>query len=47
MRRYKLISLRCRSVFNDLDEAERVITNLQTKPQEKIKPTGSITYGNR
>jgi hypothetical protein len=31
----------------DLDEAERAITNLQTKPQEKIKLTGSVTYGNR
>ena len=37
----------CRSVLDGLDEAERAITNLQTKPQEKIKPTGSITYGNR
>ncbi len=35
----------CRSVLDGLDEAERVITNLQTKPQGKIKLTASVTYG--
>ena len=35
----------CRSVRDGLDEAERAITNLQTKPQGKIKLTASVTYG--
>jgi len=35
----------CRSVLDGLDEAERAITNLQTKPQGKIKLTASVTYG--
>jgi len=35
----------CRSVLDGLDEAERAITNLQSKPQGKIKLTAPITYG--
>lgn len=35
----------CRSVLDGLDEAERAITNLQSKPQGKIKLTASVTYG--
>jgi len=35
----------CRSVLDGLDEAERAITNLQVKPQGKIKLTASVTYG--
>jgi DNA-binding transcriptional LysR family regulator len=32
-------------VLDGLDEAERAITNLQTKPQGKIKLTASVTFG--
>ncbi|WNC68670.1 LysR substrate-binding domain-containing protein [Thalassotalea nanhaiensis] len=35
----------CRSVLDGLAEAERAITNLQTKPQGKIKLTAPVTYG--
>jgi len=35
----------CRSVLDGLEEAERVVTNLQSKPQGKIKLTASVTYG--
>jgi len=35
----------CRSVLDGLDEAERAITNLQSKPHGKIKLTAPITYG--
>jgi DNA-binding transcriptional LysR family regulator len=35
----------CRSVLDGLDAAERAITNLQTKPQGKIKLTAPVTYG--
>jgi len=35
----------CRSVLDGLDEAERVITNLQSKPHGKIKLTVPVTYG--
>lgn len=35
----------CRSVLDGLDEAERAITNLQSKPQGRIKLTASVTYG--
>jgi len=35
----------CRSVLDGLDEAERTITNLQSKPQGKIKLTASVTFG--
>lgn len=35
----------CRSVLDGLDAAERAITNLQSKPQGKIKLTASVTYG--
>lgn len=35
----------CRSVLDGLDEAERVITNLQSKPHGKIKLTAPVTYG--
>jgi len=40
MERHKLISLCCRSVLYGLDEADRAISNLRTKQQEKIKLTG-------
>lgn len=35
----------CRGVLDGLDEAERAITNLQSKPQGKIKLTAPVTYG--
>lgn len=35
----------CRSVLDGLEEAERAITNLQSKPQGKIKLTAPVTYG--
>jgi len=35
----------CRSVLDGLDEAERAITNLQSKPHGKIKLTAPVTYG--
>ena len=35
----------CRSVLDGLDEAERAITNLQSKPQGKIRLTAPVTYG--
>lgn len=35
----------CRSVLDGLDVAERAITNLQSKPQGKIKLTAPVTYG--
>ena len=35
----------CRSVLDGLDEAERAITNLQSKPQGKIKISAPVTYG--
>lgn len=35
----------CRSVLDGLDEAERAITNLQTKPHGKIKLTAPVTFG--
>ena len=35
----------CRSVLDGLDEAERTITNLQSKPQGRIKLSASVTYG--
>ncbi|URQ85951.1 LysR family transcriptional regulator [Pseudoalteromonas sp. SCSIO 43088] len=35
----------CRSVLDGLDAAERAVTNLQSKPQGKIKLTASVTYG--
>lgn len=35
----------CRSVLDGLDTAERAITNLQSKPQGKIKLTAPVTYG--
>ena len=35
----------CRSVLDGLEQAETAITNLQTKPQGKIKLTASVTYG--
>lgn len=35
----------CRGVLDGLDEAERVITNLQIKPQGKIKLTAPVTFG--
>jgi DNA-binding transcriptional LysR family regulator len=35
----------CRSVLDGLDAAERAITNLQSKPQGKIKLSAPVTYG--
>ena len=35
----------CRGVLDGLDAAERAITNLQLKPQGKIKLTAPVTYG--
>jgi len=35
----------CRSVLDGLEEAERAVTNLQSKPQGRIKLTASVTYG--
>ena len=35
----------CRGVLDGLEAAERAITNLQSKPQGKIKLTASVTYG--
>lgn len=35
----------CRSVLDGLAEAERAITNLQSKPQGKIKLSAPVTYG--
>ncbi|PCI53468.1 MAG: LysR family transcriptional regulator [Gammaproteobacteria bacterium] len=35
----------CRGVLDGLDAAERAVTNLQSKPQGKIKLTAPITYG--
>ncbi|PKG85114.1 LysR family transcriptional regulator [Colwellia sp. 75C3] len=37
----------CRSVLDGLDAAERAITNLQTKPQGKIKLTAPVAYGEK
>lgn len=35
----------CRSVLDGLDDAERAITNLQSKPQGRVKLTAPVTYG--
>ena len=35
----------CRNVLDDLDAAERAITNLQSTPQGKVKLTAPVTYG--
>lgn len=35
----------CRSVLDGLEAAERAITNLQSRPQGKIKLTAPVTYG--
>lgn len=35
----------CRSVLDGLEAAERAVTNLQSKPQGKIKLTAPVTYG--
>lgn len=37
----------CRSVLDGLEEAKRAITNLQTKPQGKIKMTAPVAYGEK
>lgn len=41
----KIFYQHCRSVLDGLDAAERAVTNLQTKPQGKIKLTAPVTYG--
>lgn len=41
----RIFYLHCRSVLDGLDAAERAITNLQSKPQGKIKITAPFTYG--
>ncbi len=35
----------CRAVLDGLEQAETAVTNLQKKPQGKIKLTASVTYG--
>lgn len=35
----------CRGVLDGLDAAQRAVTNLQSKPQGKIKLTAPVTYG--
>jgi len=35
----------CRGVLDGLDEAERAITNLQSRPQGKVKLSAPVTYG--
>jgi DNA-binding transcriptional LysR family regulator len=35
----------CRGVLDGLDAAERAITNLQSKPQGKVKLTAPVTFG--
>ncbi len=35
----------CRSILDSLEDAERVITNLQSKPRGKIKLTAPVSYG--
>ncbi len=35
----------CRSVLDGLEDAERAITNLQSKPQGRVKLTAPVTYG--
>ena len=35
----------CRGVIDDLDAAEQAVSNLQTKPQGRIKLTAPVTYG--
>lgn len=37
----------CRQVLDGLEEAERVITNLQSTPTGKLKITAPVTYGER
>ncbi|RHW75521.1 LysR substrate-binding domain-containing protein [Colwellia sp. RSH04] len=37
----------CKQVLNSLQEAERAIVNLQSKPQGKIKLTAPATYGEK
>ena len=37
----------CRQVLDGLEAAEREITNLQQKPQGKIKLTAPVTYGEK
>ncbi len=37
----------CRSVLDGLDAAERAITNLQSKPQGKMKLTAPVSYGEK
>ncbi|MGM8870495.1 LysR family transcriptional regulator [Psychrobacter sp. 2Y5] len=36
---------RCRTVLDDLNAAEQAVSNLQSKPQGKIKLTAPVTYG--
>jgi len=35
----------CRGVLDGLDAAERAITNLQSRPQGRVKLTAPVTYG--
>jgi len=35
----------CRAVLDGLDAAERAITNLQSRPQGRVKLTAPVTYG--
>ena len=36
---------RCRVVLDELNAAEQAVSNLQSKPQGKIKLTAPVTYG--
>jgi DNA-binding transcriptional LysR family regulator len=37
----------CRAVLDGLDEAEQAVSNLQSRPQGRIKLTAPVTYGER
>lgn len=41
----RLFYQHCRSILDGLDEAERAISNLQSKPHGKIKLTAPVTFG--
>lgn len=41
----RLFYERCRVVLDDLNAAEQAVSNLQSKPQGKIKLTAPVTYG--
>lgn len=43
----RLFYRHCRGLVDSLEAAEQAITNLQVKPQGKIKMTAPVTYGER